>query len=122
MDDNLKPWVLEVNLSPSLSVESNLDFGVKTNMLADLFNMVGFKLFDRSRRQTLAPDPPFSDDFSPEELAEMIRETVAEHERSRGWKMLLPSLTDEFDAFFPEKRRRAYPHIREALKQSEKTK
>ncbi len=32
IDDNFKPWVLEVNLSPSLSVESNLDFGVKTNM------------------------------------------------------------------------------------------
>jgi hypothetical protein len=32
VDDALRPWVLEVNLSPSLSVESNLDFGVKTEM------------------------------------------------------------------------------------------
>ncbi len=32
VDDALKPWVLEVNLSPSLSVESNLDFAVKTEM------------------------------------------------------------------------------------------
>ena len=49
IDDNLNPWVLEVNLSPSLSVESNLDFGVKTNMIADLFNIVGFNLFDRTK-------------------------------------------------------------------------
>lgn len=35
--------------SPSLSVESNLDFGVKTSMLTDLFGLVGCEVFDRSK-------------------------------------------------------------------------
>ena len=41
LDENLKPWLLEVNLSPSLNTESSLDIKIKTKMLVDLFNMVG---------------------------------------------------------------------------------
>jgi tubulin polyglutamylase TTLL5 len=42
IDNNLKPWLLEVNLSPSLNTESALDIKIKTSLLVDLFNMVGF--------------------------------------------------------------------------------
>jgi D-alanine-D-alanine ligase-like ATP-grasp enzyme len=43
IDSNFKPWLLEVNLSPSLNTDSKLDFSTKGLLLADLFNLVGIK-------------------------------------------------------------------------------
>eukprot|EP00795_Rhopilema_esculentum_P003129 gene3129-1432_t len=42
IDEDLKPWLLEVNLSPSLACESPLDLKIKANLLTDLFNLTGF--------------------------------------------------------------------------------
>jgi len=41
IDETLKPWLLEVNLSPSLNTDSPLDQRIKSNLLVDLFNMIG---------------------------------------------------------------------------------
>ena len=41
IDQEFRPWLLEVNLSPSLSTDTALDFKVKGSLLADLFNLVG---------------------------------------------------------------------------------
>ena len=41
IDQTLKPWLLEVNLSPSLSCSEKLDLNVKGNLVADLFTLVG---------------------------------------------------------------------------------
>lgn len=41
IDDNIKPWLLEVNLSPALSCDSPLDQKVKSNMIADLLSLAG---------------------------------------------------------------------------------
>ena len=41
LDSKLKPWILEVNLAPSLATGSNLDFDVKMNLIKDLLNLVG---------------------------------------------------------------------------------
>jgi tubulin polyglutamylase TTLL5 len=49
LDSDLKPWILEVNLSPSLAFDSPLDFHIKTNLLVDTFNIVGVKKFIRKR-------------------------------------------------------------------------
>jgi tubulin polyglutamylase TTLL5 len=40
IDSNLKPWVLEVNLTPSLACEASLDFQIKSNLLIDSLNLV----------------------------------------------------------------------------------
>uniref|UniRef100_A0A1A8QEA2 Tubulin--tyrosine ligase-like protein 5 n=1 Tax=Nothobranchius rachovii TaxID=451742 RepID=A0A1A8QEA2_9TELE len=42
IDSNLKPWLLEVNLSPSLSCDAPLDLKIKASMIADMFSLVGF--------------------------------------------------------------------------------
>lgn len=44
IDNQLKPWVLEVNLSPSLNIDQPLDLKIKSSMLADLFSLVGVPL------------------------------------------------------------------------------
>jgi tubulin polyglutamylase TTLL5 len=41
LDSDLNPWLLEVNLSPSLATESPLDRKVKAHLIADMFNLVG---------------------------------------------------------------------------------
>ena len=41
IDSNLKPWLLEVNLSPSLNTDMPLDLKIKGNLLADLFTLIG---------------------------------------------------------------------------------
>ena len=41
VDEAFKPWLLEVNLSPSISTDTPLDFKVKGALLADLFTLVG---------------------------------------------------------------------------------
>ncbi|KAJ3000782.1 putative tubulin polyglutamylase ttll9 [Globomyces sp. JEL0801] len=40
IDDNLKPWLLEVNASPSLSAETQFDYDLKYAMINDAFNVV----------------------------------------------------------------------------------
>jgi hypothetical protein len=41
IDDTGEPWLLEVNLSPSLNCDSPLDQKIKSNMIADLFSLAG---------------------------------------------------------------------------------
>src|ERR1700685_608324 len=49
IDSELKPWLLEVNLSPSLACESPLDVTIKSNLIADTMNLIGVKRFDRKK-------------------------------------------------------------------------
>uniref|UniRef100_A0A4W5RGC3 Tubulin tyrosine ligase-like family, member 4 n=1 Tax=Hucho hucho TaxID=62062 RepID=A0A4W5RGC3_9TELE len=47
LDENLKPWVLEVNISPSLHSSTALDVAIKGQMIRDVFNLAGFLLPQR---------------------------------------------------------------------------
>lgn len=44
LDDSFKPWLLEVNISPSLRSDSSLDYNVKSELIKDMFNVVGYRL------------------------------------------------------------------------------
>ncbi|KAJ3400012.1 hypothetical protein HDV05_001402, partial [Chytridiales sp. JEL 0842] len=46
LDSNLKPWLMEVNISPSLKTSCSVDEGIKSRLVTDLFNMVGFRVKD----------------------------------------------------------------------------
>ncbi|XP_047201906.1 tubulin polyglutamylase TTLL5 isoform X3 [Girardinichthys multiradiatus] len=54
IDSNLKPWLLEVNLSPSLSCDAPLDLKIKASMIADMFSLVGLVGQDPLSRQSLS--------------------------------------------------------------------
>ena len=49
LDSDLKPWLVEVNLSPSLSSDSPLDLTIKSHLILDTFNMIQVKRFDRKK-------------------------------------------------------------------------
>ncbi|KAM8833594.1 tubulin polyglutamylase TTLL5 isoform 1-T2 [Synchiropus picturatus] len=61
IDSSLKPWLLEVNLSPSLACDAPLDLKIKASMIADMLSLVGLVCQDPSSRQARsdrgAPDP-----------------------------------------------------------------
>ncbi|XP_041351009.1 tubulin polyglutamylase TTLL5-like [Gigantopelta aegis] len=50
IDENLKPWILEVNLSPSLACDTPLDLKIKSNLLCDLFGLAGVVCHDPMMR------------------------------------------------------------------------
>ena len=49
LDQHLKAWLIEVNVSPSLSSSSPLDKRIKNKLLCDVFHMVGFTPFSDTR-------------------------------------------------------------------------
>ena len=49
---NYRPWLLEINLSPSLAADSPLDLKIKGNLLKDTFNLVGLKTQQPENRDT----------------------------------------------------------------------
>ncbi|XP_078535328.1 tubulin monoglutamylase TTLL4 isoform X2 [Lissotriton helveticus] len=52
LDENLKPWILEVNISPSLHSNSPLDLNIKGQMISDLLNLAGFVLPNKDELPT----------------------------------------------------------------------
>lgn len=49
IDSDLKPWLLEVNLSPSLACDSPIDLKVKHSLFCDTMNLISIRKFDRRR-------------------------------------------------------------------------
>jgi len=40
LDDNLKPWLIEVNHAPSFATESLFDISIKKKLLEDTFRLL----------------------------------------------------------------------------------
>lgn len=128
IDENLKPWLIEVNTSPSLSSSSPIDKVIKNNVITDLFNMVGFVSYDRkehmnllaenrrlrllglsSRRSSLKtrrslPALNSLEEFHNLTLEDMqvIHETEDEHNRRGNFDIIFPTLenVDKFSVLF----------------------
>ncbi len=49
IDENFKPWLLEVNFSPALSCDCQADSIVKKPMVHDMIDMMGFQEKDKNR-------------------------------------------------------------------------
>ncbi|KAK3732916.1 hypothetical protein QZH41_012674 [Actinostola sp. cb2023] len=49
LDKKLKPWIIEVNLSPSFSTDSLLDKEIKEGLMQDALNLVNFGACDRKK-------------------------------------------------------------------------
>lgn len=51
IDSDFKPWLLEVNVAPSLSSSSPYDKKVKTTLLSDAMHLMGYNIFDRKKME-----------------------------------------------------------------------
>jgi len=72
IDSNLKPWVLEVNVLPSLSSSSAFDKRIKTMVVCDVLTLVGIRGYDKLKFKTSSVSEqslaPFHQSMSLEEL------------------------------------------------------
>ncbi|KAK6621419.1 hypothetical protein RUM44_001226 [Polyplax serrata] len=110
IDSNLKPWLLEVNLSPSLGCDSPLDVRIKSAMLADLLTLVGIPVVDpivqhplqivadtntKVMRKTEATNTPQKSGRVPLNLtveeARLIYSIHSEYNRRGGFLRIFPS-------------------------------
>lgn len=48
IDEDYRPWLIEVNASPSLARENPLDHRVKNNMMKDMIDLLDVPAFDRA--------------------------------------------------------------------------
>lgn len=103
LDSSLQPWLLEVNLSPSLSCDTQIDLQVKTQLIADLFSLVGVRTVQqpmRRARSTSQSKRPWNSsvvaeepvtELSREEQA-VVKETEEELQRAEGFERLFPAM------------------------------
>lgn len=49
LDHKLKPWLLEVNVSPSFSSSSPFDKNIKTRLICDTLTLIGIKPYDKQK-------------------------------------------------------------------------
>ena len=49
IDENLKPWLIEVNVCPSLNNSTPLDKRIKTSLICDIFNLLGYTPYDKKQ-------------------------------------------------------------------------
>lgn len=106
IDDTLKPWVLEVNLSPSLATDAPLDMKLKSHVVADFFNLMGVEAVDplsrRSKdarishaynlgRSGKSPSPQTFDAalLSPEDV-KLLKWVTDQNERRGGYIRIFP--------------------------------
>jgi hypothetical protein len=87
LDENLEPWLMEVNLNPSLNCDSQLDLKVKSKLLTDIFNIIGAIPFSHDGKFiTMDKCNEYKD-----KAEEAVIESLCEFERpSGGFERLFP--------------------------------
>ncbi|CAG9317785.1 unnamed protein product [Blepharisma stoltei] len=129
LDSNLKPWLLEVNLSPSLATDAPLDLHIKGNLIADAFNLIGVRVYDRKKEnpskirarirfrqsqysnkfrgvssqpaRAQSPSMKRKDTNSRSKLKDVIKEAIEEYDRRGGFLRIYPAKDcDYYDQYF----------------------
>jgi len=87
LDAELNPWLMEVNLNPSLNCDSELDLKVKSKLLTDIFNIIGAIPFSHDGKFIPMDKPNEYKD----EIEEGVIESLCEFERpSGGFERIFP--------------------------------
>ena len=128
LDAECRPWVLEVNLDPSLATDSPLDLRVKSAVITDLLNLVGIRsegaeaqegAHDRQGGQggcnsqgDNVTSGARADNMTDEE-AKIVQRVATEMQRALGggWRRLHPSplsARGQYEPFFDASRRRIH--------------
>ena len=53
LDSDLKPWILEVNHSPSFSTDTPLDFKIKKNLISDTIKLLNLSYKKKQKYKKL---------------------------------------------------------------------
>lgn len=90
IDDTLKPWLIEVNLSPSLGCSSPMDYEVKSNMICDLLNLVSIRVPSERYKLTFIYYVCllFNSELNGQVVLPPPRDFQKEYERRGGWSRI----------------------------------
>ncbi|KAK2570041.1 Tubulin monoglutamylase TTLL4 [Acropora cervicornis] len=114
LDENLKPWLLEVNISPSLHSTSQLDRNIKGQMIKDLLNLAGTPVLSADERAKHAfyvqsqlserAKQSILDLLTPDDMR-ILMETEDENSRRGCFQRVFPSMSsNKFLRFFESQR------------------
>ena len=53
IDENYRAWIMEVNVNPSLHCTSPLDLSIKTDLISDIFNVVGILPYNHNGNKSV---------------------------------------------------------------------
>ncbi|XP_067843149.1 tubulin polyglutamylase TTLL4 isoform X3 [Heptranchias perlo] len=100
LDENLKPWVLEVNISPSLHSNSTLDVNIKGQMISDLLNLAGFIIPQKDDVtpnivRSVSGSRPRSSELSPDEKLKRVYYLSQKSPPMDFYSSLLDTLTPD---------------------------
>ena len=79
IDQNMKPWLLEINLSPSLASIGKYEERLKYRLFADIFNIIGLKSYSHYDYEPYEDSPDYEN-----KIDEDINESICEFTRPMG--------------------------------------
>lgn len=94
IDKDLKPWLLEVNFSPSLSYDCSAD-GIKKDMLSDLIDLLQFQPSDKKHGvESFTRKPSCSTRCSSNKMSSTLRSLISQRgPRTRAGFTISPNKT-----------------------------
>ncbi|XP_066184223.1 tubulin polyglutamylase TTLL13-like [Sylvia atricapilla] len=119
LDRRLKPWLLEVNHSPSFNTDSQLDHEVKDALLCDTFNLINVHACDRKKvleedkrrvkERLLQPNQTARESRRREQessqAAWLAQAETYENEHLGGFRRIYPAPgTEKYEPFFQQSR------------------
>ncbi|XP_068059523.1 tubulin polyglutamylase TTLL13-like isoform X2 [Anomalospiza imberbis] len=119
LDRRLKPWLLEVNHSPSFNTDSQLDHEVKDALLCDTFNLINVHACDRKKvleedkrrvkaRLLQANQTPWESRRREQECSQaawLAQAETYENEHLGGFRRIYPAAgTEKYEPFFQQSR------------------
>lgn len=101
IDSNLKPWVLEVNHSPSFSTESDFDYHVKMDLISEALKILDINHIMRSRIINIDKQRTYQriNGTRQTDIPQLFNPTLESRiASSTGWKLVYPAANAaEFD-------------------------
>ena len=96
LDEALKLWLLEVNITPSLRADSPLDYSVKNQLVKDILNTIGYQLSPRFRKHY-----NFGAALSPEKADYLNEMKVANEEKVSAMHLCFESVWEFLSILTP---------------------
>lgn len=110
IDNNLKPWLMEVNVSPSLSSSSPLDAKIKTSLICDILNLIGLKIYNKKKidEEKIQKEKKIFSSYNPSEIANINYQNCLQKLTIDQWNILFENEEEfarkgQFQRIFPDK-------------------
>ena len=95
LDNQMNPWLLEVNINPSLNCDMDIDTKVKSKLITDILNIIGLIPFTHDKREK----PLDKDNYYVSSIDEAVTESLCEFVRPTGGFERIFPLKENIDEY-----------------------